>query len=87
MSMKDMAMEAAASVLSGKLNINTATVDQLMLLPGIGDTKAQAITDYRTQNGDFMSVDDITKVKGVGDKTFENIKGYLTLEGESTLVK
>ena len=76
-----------APVLEGQININTATAEQLVLLPGIGKKTADAITEYRTKNGNFKAVDDITKVKGIGAKKLEKIKSYLVLEGETTLKK
>lgn len=56
---------------SGKININTATVSELMTLDGIGEVKAKAIVEYREQNGYFKSINDITLVKGIGEKTLE----------------
>lgn len=73
--------------LEGQININTATAEQLVLLPGIGKTRADAIIEYRTKNGNFKSVDDLTKVKGIGPKNLEKIRSYLVLEGETTLKK
>ena len=49
-----------------------------MLLPGIGETKATAIIEYREKNG-FQSIEDLKKVSGIGDSTFEKIKDYLTM--------
>ena len=57
------------------VNINTATKDELDVLPGIGPVKAQAIVDYRKANGPFKSVDDLKKVNGIGDATFDKLKG------------
>ncbi|MFC4766303.1 helix-hairpin-helix domain-containing protein [Effusibacillus consociatus] len=63
----------------GKLNINTATVQQLDAVNGIGSTRAQAIVQYREQNGPFQSVDDLLKVKGFGPKLLAAIKDQLVV--------
>ena len=63
----------------GLLNINTATAAELDALPGIGEKKAQAIVDYRAENGPFGSIDDIKEVKGIGDGIFEQIKDLITV--------
>lgn len=60
------AAAGAASDGSAKLNINTATVDELVALPGIGTAKAQAIVDRRDETGHFASVEDLLSVPGVG---------------------
>jgi competence protein ComEA len=57
-----------------KINLNTATAEELETLPGIGPTKAQAIIDYRNQNGNFKTTEDIQKVKGIKGGTFSKIK-------------
>ena len=62
------------------VNINNASKDELMTLPGIGEKKAQAIIDYREQNGPFMKVEDITEVSGIGDATLNNIKDMITVD-------
>lgn len=62
-----------------KVNINTAAVDELSSLPGIGQAKAEAITKYRQQNGNFKTVEDITNVKGIGDKMLKKIKTEITV--------
>lgn len=60
-----------------KININTATLEELTLLDGLGQTKAKKIIDYRTTNGLFNTIEDILNVKGIGQTTFENIKEYI----------
>lgn len=65
---------AAAAV-----NLNTATKDELIALPGIGPAKAQAILDYRHANGAFKSVEELKDVKGIGAKRFEKLKADLTV--------
>ena len=63
----------------GRININTAEKEELMLLPGIGSTKADAIIAYRT-NSPFKKAEDITKIKGIGDKTFEKLKESICVD-------
>ena len=72
-----------APAAAAAVNLNTATKDDLVALPGIGPAKAQAILDYRNQHGPFRSVDDVRKVKGIGEKLFLQIKPELSLTGGS----
>ncbi|MDN3511480.1 MAG: helix-hairpin-helix domain-containing protein [Candidatus Jettenia sp.] len=69
----------------GKVNINIATEDQIALLPGIGPKIAIEVVNYRTNNGNFQTIDDMKKVKGVGDKKFEKIKNFIAVEGDTTV--
>jgi competence protein ComEA len=79
--------EAAVPVSSGsalgaatdKININTASAEELDKLPGIGPSLANAIIDYRTKNGPFQQIEDINDVKGIGDALFEKIKEQITV--------
>jgi len=66
------------------VNINTADSATLQTLNGIGPSKAQAIIDYRTQNGPFAKIEDIQNVSGIGPSTYANIKDYITVDGPST---
>lgn len=59
------------------LNINTATVEELQTLPNIGEATAQRIIDYRTQHGNFASVDALQNVKGIGPKTLEKLRPFV----------
>ncbi len=62
-----------------KININTATVQELTTLPRIGPKKASAIVEYRNKNGKFQRIEDIMKVKGIGEKTFLRLKDLITV--------
>lgn len=66
---------------AAKVNINTATVEELAALPGIGPQLAQRIVDHREQRGPFTDIRQITQVSGIGDKTFERIKDRITVGG------
>src|SRR5438445_245256 len=68
------------------VNINTASKEELDALPGIGPVKAQAIIDYRSQNGPFKSPEDIMKVKGIKEGEFGKIKNEITVSGRTTAV-
>ena len=66
---------------SGDLvHINSATLEELESLKGIGAVKAQAILDYRRENGDFLSPEELLQVDGIGPATLEDILPYITVE-------
>ena len=70
--------------LTGVVNINTATVEELQLLPGIGEARARAVIELRKRNGGFKSVDELTQVKGIGETALERLRPYVRTEGKTT---
>ncbi len=67
----------AASMQASTINVNSASVDQLSTIKGLGPKKAQAIIDYRQQNGPFKSVSELGNVPGIGDKLLASITPYV----------
>lgn len=67
------------STINGKVNINTADKSALMTLTGVGESKAQAILDYRTSNGPFKTIEELDNVKGIGPAMIEDLKDQITL--------
>lgn len=63
------------------INLNTATVTELMQIPKIGAKTAERIVSFRKQHGGFRRVEEIMNVKGIGEKGFAKLKPYLTLSG------
>lgn len=64
---------------TGKVSLNSALIDELITLPGIGEAKAKLIIEYREQNNGFKDIEEIMNIKGIGEKMFEKIKPYITL--------
>lgn len=62
------------------VNINTADEATLQTISGIGPAKAQAIVQYRLENGPFQTVDDLTKISGIGEKTLERLRSSITVQ-------
>ena len=69
----------STSLLLAAVNVNTATVEELKSLPGIGPSKAAAIVEYRSRNGNFKSVEELKQVKGIGDGIFNRLKDEATI--------
>ena len=70
---------SSSVVISGKVSLNTATLDELMTLPGIGESKAQAIIEYREEVGAFQNIEELKEVSGIGDAIFDQIKESITI--------
>lgn len=79
------AVFAFSGLASAAVDINTATVEQLDGIKGVGPTKAKAIVEYRTKNGPFKSVDDLEKVKGFGKKSVDALRTEISV-GEAPKV-
>lgn len=62
-----------------KVNLNTATIEQLQTLPGIGPAMAKRVIEYRTKVGKFNKIEEIINVKGIGEKKFQKIKDRLLI--------
>ncbi len=71
-------------LLEGVVNINTASAEQLEMLPGVGEVRARAILAERKGRGGFKSIDDLRAVKGVGDSLLERMRPYVTVTGKTT---
>jgi competence protein ComEA len=78
-------VKKSAKELTGKLNLNTATEQQLMMLPTVGPAKAERIVTWRKRNGGFKRTADLRRVKGFGYKTFKRLEPFLEIKGETTL--
>jgi len=79
---KATAPKAAATVTAtatAPVNLNTATVEQLATIPGVGPKMAERIIDYRQKNGGFKKVEDLMNVSGVGEKSFLKMKPLITV--------
>ncbi|HEX2252009.1 MAG TPA: helix-hairpin-helix domain-containing protein [Thermoanaerobaculia bacterium] len=76
---------AAAESPQGQVNVNSATAEQLALLPRVGPATAERIVAFREENGAFAATEDLMLVRGIGEKTFALMEPYVALSGETTL--
>jgi competence protein ComEA len=72
------AADAAKAAAAGKVNLNTATVEQLASLPGVGASLAARIVEYRTKSGGFKTANELMNVKGIGEKNFGKLEAHVT---------
>ena len=70
--------------IEGVVNVNTASVEELQVLPGVGESRALQIVEMRKQRGGFSSVDELKEVRGIGDSMLDRLRGHVTLEGKTT---
>jgi comEA protein len=75
---------AEARQLQGVVNVNTASVEELQLLPGVGEARARAIVDLRKQRGGLKSMEDLLAVKGIGEASLERLRPHVAFDGKST---
>ena len=80
------AAESRPSI-TGVVNLNTATRQELQLLPGVGEVRATAIVAARKQRGGFKKVDELLDVKGIGPAMLDRMRPYVTLTGKTTARK
>ena len=79
------AWTADSSQPSGVVNINTASSEELELLPRVGPALAGRIIEFREANGPFQTVDEILAVKGIGESSFEKLEPWIVTSGATTL--
>jgi competence protein ComEA len=75
--------EAPAAAPKGAINLNSATVDQLETLPGVGRKMAERIVEYRQKSGGFKKIEDLMNVKGIGEKNFLKLKPLVSVTVKS----
>jgi competence protein ComEA len=79
--------EAPAPSISGVVNLNTATPEELQLLPGVGEVRAGAIIAKRKERGGFQVVDELLEVRGIGQAMLKRMRPHVTLSGKTTARK
>lgn len=76
---------AAPAAPTGQVNINTASVQELQLLPRVGPALAKRIVDFRAANGPFKASEELARVKGIGEKSFARLQPHVSVSGATTL--
>ena len=74
--------DAEVEKIADKININTATESELILLDGIGETLARRIVERREEIGEFTSLDQLLEIEGLGESKYNRIKKYITIENQ-----
>lgn len=74
---KNVPSNSSPAVKSTRLNLNTATSEQLITLPGIGPSYAERILEWRNKNGNFTSIEQLLQIKGIGEKRLEKLRPLL----------
>ncbi len=80
-----LALATASAALSGVVNVNTASAEELSLLPGVGPARARSIVELREKRGGFKRVEDLLEVKGIGEAGLAKLRPFVALEGKTTL--
>ena len=78
------ALAADRPALSGVVNVNTASLEELELLPGVGRSRAEAIVAERKQRGGFQAVDELVEVRGIGPALLDKLRAHVVLKGKTT---
>jgi competence protein ComEA len=81
---QDATAEAPQTRLVGVVNVNSASGEQLQLLPGIGPARARAVIAYRKAQGPFKTVEGLSQVSGIGERALERIRPHCVLKGKTT---
>ena len=80
-----LALATASAALSGVVNVNTASAEELSLLPGVGPARARSIVELREKRGGFKRVEDLLEVKGIGEAGLAKLRPFVALEGKTTI--
>lgn len=79
------AFPSYAGTLTGVLNVNTASEEELTMLPGVGESRAKAIVRLRDQRDGFSSAEELVDVRGIGERSLQKLRPFVSFSGDSTL--